>query len=512
MIKSLDIKSGLFLLTGYFYFYKLMKWPNKLNAKRILFYSIIVFILVHIIYINLPPCSIHVWRQCNTLAVAQNFYEEDLNILEPRVDRRFESDGITGTAFPIYEWLLAIIYKITGVHYWSHRLFSLIITITATVFAFLFLKNITSNTIAASITSSLLLWSPEFFYHSINAIPDILALCTGFISLYYYSKRDRNKFSIVLSLVFLTLSGLIKMQYLMIGVFHLVEFIKSKFENRKLVKEDLLIISAGFFCLAVVYSWYNYSLHLIEQSNLRDFGIEIRSASNLQAAFATLRKNLISDFPELVFGFANTLVIIIGCYASFSKKSNTYLIHFSALLFIYCVYHFLELRQMDVHHYYMMPIYFVVIALLYNGVEFLFKKGRYAIILVLLIAQPILACIRIIPARWAKSDLGISQSFSDKSKLEKLKSFIPVDAKIVAGPDESGCIYLYFLHKKGFGYERANQLSEIKEGKILLESYISRGATYLVTTNASDVTNDSLTQYFEKAIQFNEFYIIQLKK
>jgi hypothetical protein len=150
--------------------------------------------------------------------------------------------------------------------------------------------------------------------------------------------------------------------------------------------------------------------------------------------------------------------------------------------------------------------------LLYNGVEFLYKKGRYAIILILLIAQPTLACIRIIPARWGKSDLGISQSFSDKSKLEKLKSFIPVDAKIVAGPDESGCIYLYFLHKKGFGYERVNQLSEIKEGKILLENYIGRGATYLVTTNASDVTNDSLTRYFKKVIQFNEFYIIQLKK
>ncbi len=489
-----------------------MKWPNHLNAKRILFCSIIVFVLVHLIYINLPPCSIHVWRQCNTLAVAQNFYEEDLNILEPRIDRRFESDGITGTAFPIYEWLLAIIYKITGVHYWVHRLFSLIITITATVFAFLFLKNITSNTIAASIATSLLLWTPELFYHSINAIPDILALCTGFIGLYYYSKKDRDNFSSILSFLFLTISGLIKIQYLMIGVFLLVDFIKSKNKYRKTIKEDLLIISAGFFCLAVVYSWYNYSLHLIEQSNLRDFGIEIRSASNLQAALATLRKNLISDFPELVFGFANTLVIIIGCYASFSKKSNRYLIQFSALLFIYCVYHFLELRQMDVHHYYMIPIYFAIIALLYNGIEFLFKKGRYALILIVLIVQPALACIRIIPARWGKSDLGISQSFSDQSKLEKLKSFIPYNAKVIAGPDESGCIYLYFLHKKGFGYERENQLTETKEGKLLIENYIDRGATYLVTTNASDVKNDILAQYFEKAIQFNEFYIIKLKK
>jgi len=489
-----------------------MKWLKPANAKWILTISITVFVLIHLLYINLPPCSIHVWRQCNTLSVAQNFNEESLNILKPRVDRRFESDGITGTAFPLYEWILAVIYKVTGVHYWVHRLLSLIITITAIIYAFRFLQNITSNKFVAGISCSLLLWTPELFYHSINAIPDILALCTGFISLYFYSKRELDTFSILVSFLFLTISGLIKMQYLMIGVFHLVDFIKSKNKNRKLMQEDLLIIGSGVFCLSIVFSWYNYSLHLIEQSNLRDFGIEIRSANNFQTAIATLRKNLISDFPELVFGFGNTLVILIGCYASLSKKSHKYIIHFSALLFIYCVYHFLELRQMDVHHYYMMPVYFAIIALLYNGIDFLYKNGRYSFIILVLIAQPALACIRIIPARWGKSDLGISQSFSDKSKLEKLKSFIPADAKIIAGPDESGCIYLYFLHKKGFGYERANQLTELKDGQLLLENYIDRGASYLITSDASDVKNEMLTNYYNSIIQYNEFYIIKLKK
>jgi hypothetical protein len=221
---------------------------------------------------------------------------------------------------------------------------------------------------------------------------------------------------------------------------------------------------------------------------------------------------MISDFPELVFGFGNTLVILVGCYASFSKKSNKYLIHFSALLFIYCVYHFLELRQMDVHHYYMIPVYFAIIALLYNGINFIYKKGKYTFILVLLIAQPVLACIRIVPARWGKSDLGISQTFSDNSKLIKLKSFLPDNAKVIAGPDESGCIYLYFLHKKGYGYERATQLTELKDGKLLLENYIDRGAEYLITSDALDIKNEMLINHYDSIIQYNEFYIVKLKK
>jgi hypothetical protein len=298
----------------------------------------------------------------------------------------------------------------------------------------------------------------------------------------------------------------------MIGVYHFIEFIKSKLENRKLIKEDLIVLIAGVLCLTTVFSWYSYSLHLIEQSNLRDFGIEIRSASNFQTGLMTLKKNLISDFPELVFGFANTIVIIVGCYASLSKKTNKYLVHFAALLFIYCVYHILELRQMDVHHYYMLPIYFSILALIYNGIDFLYKKGKYTLIIFILIAQPTLACIRIIPARWGKSDLGISQSFSDKSKLTKLKSFIPENAKVIAGPDESGCIYLYFLHKKGFGYERANQLTELKDDKIILEDYINRGASYLITSDIADIKNQMLLNYYDSIIQYNEFYIIKLKK
>jgi hypothetical protein len=393
-----------------------------------------------------------------------------------------------------------------------HRLLSLLLTIIAVIFSYRFLNNITSNKLATAITSSLLLWTPELFYHSINAIPDILALCAGFISLYFYAKKDRNELSITLSFLFLTISGLIKIQYLMIGIFHLVDFIKSKSANKKLMLQDILIFICGLVCVTAVFGWYKYSLDLIEKSNLRDIGIELRPAANLSIALDTLKKNLISDFPELVFGFANTLVIIIGCYASYFKKSNKYLFHFLGFVVIYIAYHIIELRQMDVHHYYMMPIYFAVIALLYNGIEFLYRKGRFSFILILLIAQPALACIRIIPARWGKSDLGISQSFSDKSKLTKLKSFIPENAKVIAGPDESGCIYLYFLHKKGFGYERANQLTELKDDKLLLENYIDRGATYLITSDVSDVKNEKQLNYYDSIIQYNEFYIIKLRK
>ena len=379
---------------------------EKNKGLLILSLSISIFIIVHLLYINLPPCSVHVWRQCNTLAVAQNFYDESFNILEPRVDRRFEGDGITGTAFPLYEWIVAMIYKITGVHYWVHRSFSLVLSIIAIIFSYCFLSNISTNKTLCAISSSLLLWCPELFYHSINAIPDIMALSTGFISLYLITKPSKGKLSIFTSYFFLMISGLIKVQYLMIGVFHIIELINNFRNNRKWDEVILYRFLPGIFSLVIVLGWYKYSVGLIEKSNLRDFGIEIRSADTINDAIHTLKKNIVSDFPELVLGFANFILVIIGLIIGLKKRNANYYFSFLFLAGLYLTYHILELRQMQVHHYYMLPSYFFMLALIYQGVHFLYQKKLTTLVVLFLFIQPTLACIRIIPARWGKTEIG----------------------------------------------------------------------------------------------------------
>src|SRR5690606_18615829 len=113
------------------------------NLKIFLLY-LGINILVHIFFINLPPSGVHVWRQCNTLAVARNFAEEDMNLLETRVDKRENTDGITGSPFPLYEWGLAGLYKVFGERDFLHRIYSILI-FTLGMFAF-FLFNLNLKT------------------------------------------------------------------------------------------------------------------------------------------------------------------------------------------------------------------------------------------------------------------------------------------------------------------------------------------------------------------------------
>ena len=97
-------------------------------------FAVISFILsfsTHLPFLNRPPESQHGWRQCSTLAVARNFYQEEMNPFRPRVDQRFQSDGVTGMHFPSYEYVLAGIYHLTGEKYWVHRCYSFLILFLA---------------------------------------------------------------------------------------------------------------------------------------------------------------------------------------------------------------------------------------------------------------------------------------------------------------------------------------------------------------------------------------------
>ncbi|SFQ59187.1 hypothetical protein [Hymenobacter arizonensis] len=69
---------------------------------------------LHAPFFWLLPNSAHVWRQCNTMAVARNPYEKGMNPLHPSVDRCLDTNGVTGANFPSYELLVAGSYQLFG--------------------------------------------------------------------------------------------------------------------------------------------------------------------------------------------------------------------------------------------------------------------------------------------------------------------------------------------------------------------------------------------------------------
>jgi len=67
--------------------------------------------------------SIHSWRQTQTQTTINNFYEEDMNILNPRRNERGSGDGIFRMEFPLMQWLVASSYHLFGSSILVTRLF-----------------------------------------------------------------------------------------------------------------------------------------------------------------------------------------------------------------------------------------------------------------------------------------------------------------------------------------------------------------------------------------------------
>lgn len=107
---------------------------------QLLLLLLIIHTALHLKCIDLPPVGFHQWRQTQTLSVARNFYEEGMNIFQPRVDNRGQYSGITGVEFPVVNFLIAAGYEVFGSHAFVERAVLLLFSMIAIVACFYFIR------------------------------------------------------------------------------------------------------------------------------------------------------------------------------------------------------------------------------------------------------------------------------------------------------------------------------------------------------------------------------------
>lgn len=510
-----------------------MLYKNWLSGPKIILFAFIISTLTHLPFLNLGPRSVHVWRQSNTLAVAKNFYTEKMDILNPRVDRRLNTNGVTGMQFPSYEYLVAIGYKIVGFHNWVHRIISLIISFWGALGMYFLAKYLIRNEIAAGFSALAYTFSPDLYYFGFSALPDILALACSIWGLYYFltwfqiptnistnTNTDKqlaitnyqSATRYLLALIFITIAGLTKLQFLAIGFFIApLIFIYADVAKKKIPH---LIILGVTTCL-IPLLWYKRSVELIKSSGLADFGITFRPESSFNKGINTILQNIISDLPDLLLNYASFIVFFYSIFLFFQKKfwkSKWFIPMLSYSLALIC-YHIIELAQMDVHSYYMMPYFPILFLMIAYGIANinLTKKSNYLFVLFLIFTSPILASVRIIPSRWINSNPGIPiELYNEKSRLEIINS-IEQNNLCIIGPDVSGCIYFYHLNQKGFGFDNVKDLNLVKSNRTLLEEYVEMGATYLISNDENIMEINKLDSLFFLKNKVGSFYIFKLK-
>lgn len=481
-------------------------------TTKLLLLGCIFSLLMHIPFMDMPPRGNHVWRQCNTLSVARNFYEEEMNILKPRIDRRESTDGITGMQFPSFEFIIASVYKVTGEQNWVHRTVQFFLFVLGVVGFFKLTHVLTGNEVLAVIAAWFFIWSPELFYYSINALPDILALTFSLWGLYWFLKflsQNDNSY-LILSWLALILAGATKLQYLAVGGAMLLGLL---LQFRHLSAKQIVIIGLfGISILAITGSWYLYAEHLTQASGLNDFGLAIKEFPSAEEALVILRSIFQVKIPETLMGYAATIAFIIGVVSAlrksvWKKQRSIILSGWSAVLLLYFI---LELGQFKYHSYYMIPfIPPLCIAGGYGALQVYNSRFNW-VYLALIVASPILTGFRIVPGLLKKPNVPVG--LYDESKCTDLQNHIPENALVVAGNDPTSGVYLYYLRAKGWAFSHFKPLNQIDEktGKHLIKNYINNGASILITDTPVELLG--IDEHTDSLVYTaNGFWIYSLK-
>ncbi len=428
---------------------------------------ILIFFLIRLVGITNPPLdTAHSWRQITGNMVSRNFLEIDANIMYPRVDMAGEKSGITGTEFPLLNYLIYLVAYLFGWQHWYGRLIVLLISSLGCWYFSKIARRIWGDKIAFN--STLFLLASNWFIYSRKIMPDTFSVSLVIIGVYFTLLYvDKKKIlHLIIAGTMILLGGLSKIPALLVAV-PLAGIILSK-QTARQTKYAL------FLCFTIVSApivlWYFYWVPLlVEKFNYWHYYM----GTNLADGFYELTQNLKGTAEKFYFDalkYSGFLVFLWGIFVLFSKKAKskkeTYLQWILLIeVLIFALFMAKAGRNFWVHSYYIIP--FVPIMALVAGYALSTLKSKKIATLLLLfvivegignqqhdfrIAKP--QQERLEYERWA-------DSFSDKNSLF-----------IINGGDNPKD--LYFTHRKGWS------ISPMQSNNLpFIDSLSNCGAKYL---------------------------------
>ncbi|MFH0894409.1 MAG: glycosyltransferase family 39 protein [Bacteroidota bacterium] len=453
------------------------------RSRIFIFFLLIIVVSTFMHFKQFPKelISFHSWRQTYTQSTIQNFYEEDMNILNPRINDRGNGDGIFRMEFPLMQWLIACLYKVFGPHLILSRIFVFIIGLFSLFGIFRLMKTLFKNEIIGMIAAWALCFSPSFFYYTVNPMPDNLALCFSIwavLLFFQWHQSKKTKLLIAAGILF-SLTALCKLPFILyysIPAAYLIILLIRKKNVKK------LLIPFLFFFSFIIFPaiWYINAI-----PHWHGNGITAGMADNT-LPFSTLldfwRHTLISTLPELLLNYGSVIFFIAGIIYIFrNKKQNNQLFPVFLIWGISALaYYFFEANMIArVHDYYLfpfLPILFIIVSFGAYQMYSSGKKGLKYLTLFLLLILPLFTYLRMID-RWKPDSPGFNKDLLIYK--EELRNAVPDNALCIVGNDVSHSIFFYYIHKKGWVfYDNWIIGSEIKD-------MVTKGAKYLYSDSRS---------------------------
>ena len=187
---------------------------KKINELLLVILIVILGIWLRTYRLNAPLADWHSWRQSDTAAVSRNFVKDNFNLLYPQSDSllALNEDQLENpnryfiNEFPLYNAVVAILYKQFGVNIVIGRLVSIISSVIGAL-ALYGLVRLLLGVVHALATLAYYLFLPYNIYYSRVFMPDPTFVALSILSMYLcvlWVESEKDRYAWALMLTFAT--------------------------------------------------------------------------------------------------------------------------------------------------------------------------------------------------------------------------------------------------------------------------------------------------------------------
>jgi hypothetical protein len=437
------------------------------NKRTIPLLVLFLLLLAYFLYkdtIHLLPSFIHAWTQSERYAIALRFLDNGFDLFHPATFNLQTVDGITRMDFPLNEFIVALIMKITGsTSPFIFRMYTLLISLTGLVFLYLLAKRVTASELKAWITVLFVFLSPLYTYYQAGFIPCVPSISFIFTAYYFFYdyKVTGNKKQFYISILFFLLAAMIRLPFL---IFLLTAFLQQTYvfiKKRKYVGYELIAFITAFVLFGAYYR-YNVHIGIIYGNMFLDTFLPAKNFEEFKEIlqkvidFWLLQYFTMAHFCLLILALSCTIFVLIKRREFQNKILSFNLLILGSGSLLYAV---LMARQFYDHDYYFLDSLFVPVTLLFLLLVNKIPSSTFRERAVLFSCSAALAVFMFIGSQknqaerykfepWDRVEMS-RRNFMDADKyLDSIG--IPADAKILVIDSYSTNIPLFLMKRKGF--------------------------------------------------------------
>jgi len=453
---------------------------TAVNTPALLIVILVLALAVRLYHIAFPVAGFAAWRQADTAAVAKNFYENGFHITRPQIDWGGTSAGYVEMEFPLYSFLISLLYALFTPNDMWGRLLSVLCSIGAVTSLFFLVRKVLGETTALW-TAAVYAFLPLNVFYTRAVMPESMMLLCSIAGVYFFAEwidRGRAR-DIFLSAICIAIAALLKITALYIGMPLL--FLALRKYGPAFLRQPLPWVYAASLVLPVGL-WYYHAHQLYRASGLSfgiwDYGSGKWGDFSPLLTFKFYNDVFFKSIAERHLTYPGFILFVVGLFVHRNRKEEKL---FDWWLIGVMVFFAIVARGNQVHEYYQLP--FTIPAAVFIGKalnKFLtpdafrltWKKSRLSLIAILL-------CGLSIPAlgflRYSNYMEGERLDGSIFQLGNAVRTRTEPDAFILA-VDEGDPVVLYRCGRRGW-HESPDNLTPGR-----LKGMREQGAQYLVGT------------------------------